>query len=115
MIGTRAAGSAERGALRSSTMMVMMIAKTPSLKASNRPLLMQAAPTRAHGQDRLYNVTAYASRKRKEIALKNGGPGMRMGDSTPRAPVTWAGLREASRMFAYLWPYRRKFVLAQVC
>src|SRR5580692_1622356 len=40
MAGRRAASDASRGACRSSTMIVMMMAITPSLKASSRPLLI---------------------------------------------------------------------------
>jgi ATP-binding cassette subfamily B protein len=36
-------------------------------------------------------------------------------DSSPPARITWGGLREATRIFAYLWPYRRKFAAAQLC
>ena len=31
------------------------------------------------------------------------------------ARITWAGLREAARLFAYVLPYRRKFVAAHLC
>jgi ATP-binding cassette subfamily B protein len=33
----------------------------------------------------------------------------------PPARLTWGGLREAARLFAYLLPYRRKFVAAHLC
>jgi ATP-binding cassette subfamily B protein len=33
----------------------------------------------------------------------------------PAARLTWAGLREAARLFAYVLPYRRKFVAAHLC
>src|SRR5215468_6535866 len=36
-------------------------------------------------------------------------------DKAPSARITWAGLREAARLFAYLLPYRRKFVAANLC
>jgi ATP-binding cassette subfamily B protein len=34
---------------------------------------------------------------------------------SPPTPITWNGLREAVRLFAYLLPYRRKFAAAHVC
>src|SRR5262245_10974927 len=33
----------------------------------------------------------------------------------PPARITWGGLREAARLFAYVLPYRRKFIAAQLC
>jgi ABC-type multidrug transport system fused ATPase/permease subunit len=33
----------------------------------------------------------------------------------PRVRLTWAALREAARLFAYLVPYRRKFIAAHMC
>src|SRR5215471_18870098 len=34
---------------------------------------------------------------------------------TAPARITWGGLREATRLFAYLLPYRRKFIAAHLC
>src|SRR5437868_2002842 len=33
----------------------------------------------------------------------------------PRVRLTWAALREAARLLAYLLPYRRKFIAAHLC
>jgi ATP-binding cassette subfamily B protein len=33
----------------------------------------------------------------------------------PRVHLTWAALREAARLFAYVLPYRRKFIAAHLC
>jgi hypothetical protein len=32
----------------------------------------------------------------------------------PRVRLTWAALREAAQLFAYLLPYRRKFIVAHL-
>src|ERR1700722_11599780 len=64
MTGRRAASDVSRGACRSSTMIVMMMAITPSLKASSRPLLMfgfEPPQSRASYQAALdWNTGGYA-------------------------------------------------------
>src|SRR5262245_30929708 len=42
-------------------------------------------------------------------------PHSRPADETPPVALSWSGLREAARRFAYLRPYRGKFIAAQAC
>jgi ATP-binding cassette subfamily B protein len=40
---------------------------------------------------------------------------MHKDDDTPPVRLSWGGVREAMRLFAYVLPYRRKFIIAQLC
>jgi ATP-binding cassette subfamily B protein len=45
----------------------------------------------------------------------NRNPRLPLTDTVPPARITWKGLREGARIFAYLLPYWRKFAAAQLC